>query len=81
MSERYTELIDAAQQQQQENEARALANVRAKLEPQSHPDFDGLHCVDGGEVIPLARLQMGRVRCVTCQEVKDRGSKLFRRMT
>lgn len=72
MSERLTELIDAAQQQQRENEDRALANVRAQLAPESHPDFDGMHCVDGGELIPIERLRMGRIRCVDCQEAKER---------
>lgn len=78
-NERTTELVDAAQKQQRENEERALANVRANLAPESHPDFDGKHCVDGGEVIPKERLLMGRIRCVHCQELKERNSKLRRR--
>lgn len=78
-SERYTELVDAAQEQQRENEERALANVRAHLAPENHPDFDGSHCIDCGELIPKPRLQDGRIRCVRCQETKERGSRLFRR--
>lgn len=78
-SERLSEQIDQAQEMQRENEARALANVRANLAPETHPDFDGKHCVDCTGLIPKARLLMEKVRCVVCQDILERGSKLFRR--
>ena len=50
-------------------------NARGKSGPESHPDFDGRHCVGEacGEEIPEARLKMGKVRCRDCQELKERG--------
>lgn len=79
MSDRYTEQVDAAQEQQHTTNQQAIERVRANLGPESHPDFDGKHCIDGGEVIPPERLAMGRIRCTGCQEALERTSKLFRR--
>lgn len=78
-SERYTELNEAAQRQQEATNERALREVQARLQPETDPDFDGKHCVGCWGLIPKARLEQGRVRCVLCQEDKERLSKLFRR--
>lgn len=76
-SERFTELNEAAQRQQEAENMRCLREVQARLQPENHPDFDGLHCVEPrcGEVIPKARLAMGRIRCVSCQEALERSVK------
>lgn len=53
--------------------ADAQRRALGKSAPESHPDFDGKHCVEGdcmGE-IPPARLAMGKVRCVTCQSLLE----------
>lgn len=51
---------------------RELADVqrRARLlnQPEFHPDFDGVHCVDCDDDMPKVRLDMKRVRCVRCQQ-------------
>lgn len=49
-----------------------------KSGPESHPDFDGVHCVedDCGVVIPKLRLDMGRVRCVDCQALLEKRGAL-----
>lgn len=74
-SERYTEQVDQAQEQQIANNERGIENARANLAPQSHPHFDGSHCVDCPELLPIARLHMGRIRCVTCQELVEQDRK------
>jgi len=56
--------------QMRENMA-ALEAHRAILRPETHPDFDGSHCVDCGQAIPKLRLQMERVRCVDCQNIVE----------
>jgi RNA polymerase-binding transcription factor DksA len=63
----------AAKLEQQEREA-ALARNEKALAPQTHPDFDGVHCVeaDCGEPIPPARLALGKIRCVDCQTRRER---------
>lgn len=73
---RLTELGDRAQAAQGEINDAAIAASRRAMEPESHPDFDGSHCVDGGELIPKARLLMGKIRCVDCQEDLERARKL-----
>lgn len=47
--------------------AEAEARARGHSGPETHPDFDGHHCVDCGVEIPALRLRAGRVRCVDCQ--------------
>ena len=45
-----------------------LERIRALAKPESHPDFDGRHCVECCEAIPKPRLALGKVRCVICQQ-------------
>jgi RNA polymerase-binding transcription factor DksA len=66
-ADRYTELIDAAQEQQEKTNRAAEDRIRSLAQPETDPDFDGKHCIDGGEVIPAARLALGKIRCVKCQ--------------
>lgn len=47
--------------------AEAIQRQVGKSAPESHPDFDGLHCVDCDDEIPARRLAMWKVRCVGCQ--------------
>lgn len=63
-------LDTAAELQQLLNDA-ATARVRLLAAPESHPDFDGKHCVDCGDEIIIERLRHGRMRCVGCQSEKE----------
>ena len=51
----------------------AERRARGKSGPETHPDFDGRNCVDCGEAIPAARLALGKVRDVECQQKLERG--------
>lgn len=66
----------AALFQMNEN-AKAIAETRARLAPEKHPDFDGETCIECGEDIPKQRLAMGRIRCVHCQEIIERNKRLY----
>lgn len=59
---------DHAQHQQLREQAAIQMRARALAKPESHPDFDGEHCVDCDVEIPIQRLNLGRVRCVDCQQ-------------
>lgn len=61
----------AALREQQERDA-ALQSVMRAAAPETHPDFDGEHCVSCDEPIPAARLALARVRCVACQRIKEK---------
>ena len=52
-----------------------MRRALGKSGPESHPDFDGVHCVEPDcEIeIPTARLALGKVRCVDCQELLEKG--------
>jgi hypothetical protein len=54
----------------------ALERIRARVQPETHPDFDGVHCVECDDALPAARLALGRVRCVVCQSAIERDAKL-----
>lgn len=47
--------------------ADAVARQMGKSAPETHPDFDGWHCVECCEPIHPARLALGKVRCLGCQ--------------
>lgn len=52
--------------------AEAERRARGKSKPETHPDFDGVHCVDCDDDIPAGRLVLGKVRCVYCQALLER---------
>lgn len=59
--------------------AQALENHRKKVAPESHPDFDGKHCIDCDVLIPEGRLALGKVRCVDCQSELEKYNKIYGR--
>lgn len=56
--------------------AQALEAHKSKVAPETHPDFDGETCIDCGDDIPQIRLDMGRIRCVHCQETLEKKKKM-----
>ena len=55
----------------------ALKRHQEKLAPEKHPDFDGESCVNCGFEIPVLRLNMGKIRCVHCQEKLEKRKKMY----
>ena len=70
MDENQFEMAERLEQHQRDQ---ALLRAAAASAPQTHPDFDGTHCVGCEEPIPPARLRLGKVRCVACQSDQERG--------
>lgn len=68
---------DIASNLEMQNIQSLIKKNKQMVAPETHPDFDGESCVDCGDDIPQLRLDMGRVRCVYCQEKIERKSKLF----
>ena len=62
---------DHAQHQQLREQAAIQERARLMARPESHPDFDGSHCVECGDDMPEFRLKIGRVRCVECQQALE----------
>jgi RNA polymerase-binding transcription factor DksA len=73
------DIIDDAQAYNELHQEVSLKNQQAKMLPETHPDFDGFNCVDCEEKIPAKRLGWGRIRCIECQEFKDRVDAAARR--
>lgn len=55
----------------------ALEKHKEKLIPETHPDFDGKHCIECDTDIPDLRLGMGKIRCVDCQSELEIRSKMY----
>jgi RNA polymerase-binding transcription factor DksA len=50
----------------------AIHSASLKAAPETHPDFDGVHCLDCEDEIPAGRLALKKIRCVYCQEALER---------
>ena len=61
------DIVDRANDLVDANREDLTRHIQRQTAPETHPDFDGRHCVDCGLEIPQQRLAMGRVRCVLCQ--------------
>lgn len=81
MSEKLPDILDQASAITEFMTERAIEQRRAEVAPQTHPRFDGTHCVDAecGVEIPAERLAAGRIRCVDCQARLERANAAFRR--
>lgn len=64
---RFSDPLDEANALAESLNESGIAAARRACAPESHPNFDGLHCVDCEEDIPPQRLAMKRVRCTACQ--------------
>lgn len=67
MDEKYLEQADQITQAARDDAVAAVR--RGEAVPTG---FDGSHCVDCDEDIPPGRLQLGKFRCIWCQETKER---------
>jgi len=76
MDEKFLEMAEAREQQLRDI---GLKNAAAQMAPQTHPDFDGTHCIDCEAEIPPGRLALGRIRCVDCQEHMEKRSAYTRK--
>lgn len=77
--ERATDLCDQAYNAEAVRLKHDLERVRVQALPETHPDFDGTHCLDCGDQLPAARLLLGRIRCVVCQEAVETRAKGYGR--
>lgn len=79
MMDRHADPIDEANALAASLTEHAIAAARLISGPESHPDFDGESCIDCGETIPVARLALGKIRCIRCQSLKERKAAQFGR--
>ncbi len=62
---------DYAQHLQLTEQANLIKKALQMNKPETHPDFDGVHCIECGIVIPEGRIKLKKMRCVDCQEEVD----------
>ena len=93
MNERSADPIDEASALEIKTSAASAAAIRSQTAPQVYRHHDGTvetqgqmpdgswvipDCVDCGIDLPLPRLNLGRIRCVGCQTVEERGRRGYR---
>lgn len=81
--ERFSDTLDQAQAINEQHQEASLALFRERSKPEQVRNEDGSwphpECIDCGVDIPEGRLNLGKVRCLDCQELLERRSKgLFR---
>jgi RNA polymerase-binding transcription factor DksA len=76
MQERHADPLDEAAALSHALTDAAIDEVRRANAPETHPDFDGEHCLDCDVAIPAGRLALGKIRCVHCQERLELRRKL-----
>ena len=72
-----TDIIDTANAFAARLNDDALDRARGKSAPETHPDWNGLNCVDCGDEVHRVRLALGKVRCMSCQDVLEKQAKRF----
>lgn len=80
-AERYADPIDAGAKTAEEFTADRVEAARRLAAPESHPDFEAPYCFDCGTEIPAERLNLGKIRCVACQRIKENRERMFRKST
>lgn len=71
--------MDAADESEQTiaiNQAVAEIRALGYSVPETHPNFDGVHCVECDDELPMLRRSMQKVRCTACQEWLEKGRRL-----
>ena len=74
MSDNTADSFDQASEVEQAFRDAAISAARAA--ERKPKDFDGENCYDCGLEIPLARLSLGKFRCVQCQALLEKAQKL-----
>lgn len=62
------DIIDIAQEAIEACTEEAQRRARKQAARETHPNFDGVTCVDCGSDVEPARLGLGKVRCISCQQ-------------
>lgn len=81
MTERYPDPIDQGAEVAQDLVDGQVEAIRRSAAPEQEPDANGVYrvteCIepDCGEELPIERIRLGKVRCVTCQSLIEHRSK------
>ena len=70
------DIADIANDRVEQHLSDALSRQVGKSAPETHPEFNGVDCIECNEPIPPARLSLHKVRCVECQSRLERIKKM-----
>jgi RNA polymerase-binding transcription factor DksA len=72
VTDKFTDPIDIACEQEDFFRQEAIRRQALASAQEYDPEFDGVHCIACDDDIPDGRLLLGKIRCITCQEIKER---------
>lgn len=76
-AQRYADPNEFASAVEEAHNAASVARFRERATaPETHPDFDGVNCVDCDTAMPPERLAAQRVRCTACQTIVEFNQKM-----
>lgn len=77
MNDKNADVLDQASVVTDLLTTKLIERQRELAKPEKHPDFDGRHCVEEecGESIPDERLGLGKIRCISCQELLEKSRR------
>lgn len=77
---KHADPLDQASELQEAHNDESIRKARLAAAPEQVRDINGnwptLECVDCGEDIEEIRLEMGRIRCFSCQSSLERDRKM-----
>ena len=80
MNNKHADPLDLASEQELTSTESYIAQARAKNKPEQIQNPDGTwpetECLDCGEEIPQGRLELGKIRCIECQEFLEKRQRL-----
>lgn len=60
----------------------SIQAVQARNKPEQVKNPDGTwpheECIECGDTLPLARKELGRVKCISCQEIFEKHTRSWR---
>ena len=76
MADKHTDPLDIASEQEEWFRESSVRQAMMASRPEQTKDENGNweheECVDCGEDIPEGRLNLGKIRCIDCQELKEK---------
>lgn len=70
------DLADQASAQEEAFRDLALRAMSKRAARETHPDFDGEHCLGCGNEVEVQRLALGYISCVPCKTAQEKRNKL-----
>lgn len=81
MNNKHADPLDQASENELASTEMYVAQARERNKPEQVKNEDGTwpetECIDCGVEIPKGRLELGKVRCIDCQEIIEKRQRMI----